>query len=1212
MPHAPSVCSIPLEQNHAVADELRVNGELVEWWRAGRVYQRFSVGKSVTHALFATFQQEQHVVLFCGMAAHAFGCISGRDVLMEYHFVPSRVLSCAQGCVLMDPNEGHTYLMTDPLKLLGLVVPSSLYKLGHELLWFGTKSTSLAVYRTGRSGGVYAIRYLSGAAGGSNAELHPSLGSISRKLSRRLSRRISTGPDFSEIPREELAETFRKEAVLTKVASFQIEGDEVVIEAHLGPSKQEALYLLDRKSHRLHTFLYSSWAGVQKHEVHENISGIAAISGFTIGATNYPYILVLSDDHSLRIWSVWSPAIMINITGSTIKGASGNAFFLDNKPFLAFVSLKDPLIRVSLQILEALAGPQVVAATAARLLTSNTSEWQEFCQVLPTLVNYPGYILHLHFLHEELELSCHGRKDSHRLAEALRSSDIPGLEEYYVHGISSNEFPSIFSCLASLFGREPILYPVSKEFEKIYILTKMVFSFFSLIKSGMNGTALMNEINSLGIVRRLKDFAPAVQVVITHILEFITPHYEIAAPESPDMFPYDERLAKVVLKLQTTDPHRVTRPSEEVFTEVLGRVGEAVALRTLASSYGRGLILYSSSTKLLCETIEVPDLNFSFEFIGSDHVVSYSGEYKNEELHSWGEFAHGCAIGLEFKGPATVTGSWVNPPGDTSPGPSHGGLLYGIGLSGLLNDLEEWFIYRYLGHQSTHNSVGLLLGLAASSRGSMDQKLTKVLSVHVSALLPRGAADLQVNPDVHYASVLALGLLYHGTGHNRMAEKLFSELKTTGSESYRMACGISLGLIYAGKASKLDGSRIAAIALQESDEPDPTQLAAAGATWALLLAYLKSNDHIMAEKLALPPTNTAAQYVRPDIVLLQNMARHVIMWDSIIPTYDWIVSTIPKGLGNPWYLYAEVGACLALGLRYAGTYSSEALEALHTCSSRIDQNEETGLEFPQDFAKEAFRLIRLAMSLVLAGSGDITLTRLVDEDLAKLDLNQNMSEPSRFFRHYNSLSIIGQTLGFLYLGKGTLSFKNDPMSLGLVATSLAPFLGTAVPVVSWAHLRFWASMGLEPRSLTVKDADTGENVRADVVFQGGDSDIKNTMKAQTPCLIPQSTLVMKLSAPGYAPVVHHPANCSSLEFRIQPLDRNRHTLARLLESNPFKDIAMDVLTEMSRNPVRPSDLGNLLLLFAFIDEWRDTHGFEEVARAAEICRLNLWKITYNH
>lgn len=1207
MPQVPSVRSVALEPEHAVADELRISGNCVQWWRAGRVYQRFSVGKPVIHALFANFQKERHVVLFSGLAVHAFGCSSGREVFMEYHFVPARVLSCAQGCVLTDPNEGHTYLMTDPLKLLGLVVPSSMHKLGHELLWFGTETTSLAVYRTGRSAGVYVIRYLSGTAGGSNSELHPSLGSLSRKYSRRLSRRVSTGPDFSEIPREELTETFRKEAVLTKIASFQLEGNRVDVISHSGPSKQEALYVLDRESNWLHTFSYSSLGVLQKQEKHENVSGIAALSGFKIGTTNYPYILVLSTDGSLRIWSAWSPPIMMNIKGMNLQSATGNAFLVDSNAYLALLSLNDPLVVTSLWILEALAGPQVVAATAARIFTSDSKEWSTFCEVLPTLVNYPGYILHLHFLHEEFILSSHAQKDSDRLAIALRCSDVLELAEYYSKGTTSDDVPSIYASLASYFGKESIQYPVSRGFEHIYPLTTMALSFFSLIGAELNSSTLLDRIESLGVDRRLKDFAPAVQVVITHILEFIKPHYEVTSAQFLDMFPYDKRISEVTEMLQTTAAHSVDRPSDSTLTEFLGRVGEDVALRTLASSFGRGLMMVSSSTKLLCETIEVPDLIYDFEFNGSDHVISYSGEYMNKDIHAWGRFEHNCATGLEFKGPAAVTGAWVIPNRDDDPEDGHGGLLYGFGLSGMLNDLEEWFIYRYLGHQRPRNSVGLLLGLAASSRGSMDQKLTKVLSVHVSALLPRGAADLRVNPDVHHASILALGLLYHGTGHKRMGEKLLCELRTAGSESYRMACGISLGLINAGRASKSDEGRIAALALQEGDTPDPLQLASAGATWALLLIYIKSNDHLMAEKLALPPTRTAAGYVRPYLALLRNMARGVIMWDSIVPSDSWITGTIPDGLGDPWRLYAEVGACLALGLRYAGTFSSEALEALRCCSSRLDSTRTK--DFSLDFIEEARRFVWLSMALVLAGSGDQALTRQVREEWMKINTDMDLFESSEVVRRYASLSILGQILGILYLGKGTLSLKTDSLSMGLVATSLAPFLGTVVPELSWAHLRFWSTMALEPRILNVKDADTDRNVCAGVIFHTGDS--LKSIEMQTPCLIPQNAVEMQISAAGYAQVVFHSEEHPNVELRIQPLDKNRHTLARLLQAASSKDIAMEVLIKMARTPTRPSDLGNLLLLFAFVDEWRDTPGLEETAQATEICRLNLWKIVNN-
>ena len=111
------------------------------------------------------------------------------------------------------------------------------------------------------------------------------------------------------------------------------------------------------------------------------------------------------------------------------------------------------------------------------------------------------------------------------------------------------------------------------------------------------------------------------------------------------------------------------------------------------------------------------------------------------------------SIGPDAKG---ITGSWIifNKPPELNS--QHAGFLLGLGLNGHLKKLEEWHIYNYLGPKHPLTSVGLLIGMAASLRGTMDNKLTKVLSVHAVALLPQGANDLNVPTMVQTAGLVVL------------------------------------------------------------------------------------------------------------------------------------------------------------------------------------------------------------------------------------------------------------------------------------------------------------------------------------------------------------------------------------------------------------------------------------------------------------------------
>ena len=115
------------------------------------------------------------------------------------------------------------------------------------------------------------------------------------------------------------------------------------------------------------------------------------------------------------------------------------------------------------------------------------------------------------------------------------------------------------------------------------------------------------------------------------------------------------------------------------------------------------------------------------------------------------------------------------------------------------------------------------------------------------------------------------------------------------------------------------------------------------ATLALTLMFLKTNERTVADMLVLPDTTFNLDFIRPSCILLRVVARSLIMWDSIEPSQDWVMRQMPDVVSMRWpdalkdiraavaegrefdheavllaHIHAATGACLALGLRYAG------------------------------------------------------------------------------------------------------------------------------------------------------------------------------------------------------------------------------------------------------------------------------------------------------
>lgn len=58
----------------------------------------------------------------------------------------------------------------------------------------------------------------------------------------------------------------------------------------------------------------------------------------------------------------------------------------------------------------------------------------------------------------------------------------------------------------------------------------------------------------------------------------------------------------------------------------------------------------------------------------------------------------------------------------------------------------------------------------------MDISTTKVLSIHVPALLPPTSTELNVPHNVQVAAILGVGLVFQGTAHRHTAEVLLAEI----------------------------------------------------------------------------------------------------------------------------------------------------------------------------------------------------------------------------------------------------------------------------------------------------------------------------------------------------------------------------------------------------------------------------------------------------
>ena len=297
-----------------------------------------------------------------------------------------------------------------------------------------------------------------------------------------------------------------------------------------------------------------------------------------------------------------------------------------------------------------------------------------------------------------------------------------------------------------------------------------------------------------------------------------------------------------------------------------------------------------------------------------------------------------------------------------------------LGLNGHLNKLGKLESFDYLIKGSEAISIGILLGMSSSKRGSMDILVTKKLATQLEALLPPTATELPLSHNTQVAALMGVGLLYSGTGHRRMVELCLKELgKPPGPElencvdreSYSLTAGLAMGMIMIGKGEQLISGGLADLHLpsvlhnhmiggprhpgcfsrersqsyqiMEGDNIN-IDITSPGATLALGMMYWRSNNHNIANWMSVPETSFLLEFVRPDFLMLRTIGKGLILWDSVLPTLEWVEGHVPvdirphclvrppdnppPGLENLDYetinqAYCNIiaGACFVLGLR---------------------------------------------------------------------------------------------------------------------------------------------------------------------------------------------------------------------------------------------------------------------------------------------------------
>lgn len=250
-------------------------------------------------------------------------------------------------------------------------------------------------------------------------------------------------------------------------------------------------------------------------------------------------------------------------------------------------------------------------------------------------------------------------------------------------------------------------------------------------------------------------------------------------------FPDDLRINDVKKFLNSSKPVTIDitqapNMSDHDFIEEQEKQLFALCTRTMALPVGRGMFTFRTYYPVLTETLPIPKLCLSGKEINRGATVELQSIELPANMSVWPQFHNGVASALRIAtDPNEIDPAYImyNKPKDSDMPPvSYAGFLMALGLTSSLKSLSDTYIYDYLVKSEELLSVGLILGMAASYRGTMDTKVTRMLSIHIESLLPPTAIELDVPHNVQVASLLGIGLLYQNSNKRYIAEALLQEI----------------------------------------------------------------------------------------------------------------------------------------------------------------------------------------------------------------------------------------------------------------------------------------------------------------------------------------------------------------------------------------------------------------------------------------------------
>ena len=621
------------------------------------------------------------------------------------------------------------------------------------------------------------------------------------------------------------------------------------------------------------------------------------------------------------------------------------------------------------------------------------------------------------------------------------------------------------------------------------------------------------------------------------------------------LFPHDNRAIEVYDLLDSSkqiqiDVEQSPSMSDEDFHELQSNRLLKLLIRSLALPIGRGMFNYGVFDMLHTEKIFLPILNLSGKALSTNATVTTDNTDKPLQLTLWPEFHNGVAAGLTLNPFSNdVDTSWIQ---FNQPIPYHqneyAGFLMAMGLQGHLSSLSKFTMHDFLSRGHEFTLVGLLLGIAATKRTSMDQDITRMLSIHVRSLQPESSMELEISPNVQTAAILSVGLLYQGTSNRHIVDVLLNEISSFSSSEMEnifdrrsrcLSSGFALGLTLLGKgrdkkstfplriiAERLSNNILgtlqqkdldsSVISQQISDEGFDIMSIGPGSLMALSMIYIKSGDQSISNFLKPKNSYFLLDEIHPYILILQTISYCLVQWNNIKPNIVWLHGIIPQVLidnikrsrneliqdGMDVYvvrvIYFQilVGCLFSIGLRFAGSHDQLVYSFISGYLLQFIDD----INVSKIVSDSRINCTLIACSLVMCGTGDKELLKVIYK------LRRISKEHNDFHFGYGNQMAYHMALGLACLGKFQYNLRTSDDSIAYLLISLFPIFpnNSYEDIYLLQAFRHLYVLSIDRKFLFLKDIHSNEPCAAEVCIVYEFLGTEYSRRLRIPFLVPET------------------------------------------------------------------------------------------------------------